>query len=302
MGQCELCDVVLNGGGYVAEFSSLHGATCFRLYHVGSGREILRTPKNEESLRENVFLYGNPVLFPPNRIREGRFFFRGKGYCFPVNESRTGCHLHGELYQNQFDVIVKTAQKAIFSFHAEAGKYLGFPHAFSVTRAYTLDKNGLTEAFTIENLSDEPIPFMLAFHTTFLAQSGRVRQAVGREELRNENFLPTGEFAPNLRGGELCAGEYVLGQAHLSAFYEAKGDTATIADPAYREAIWYRASKEYAYRMFYAPVRSGYICIEPQTCAIDCFHLPSSAEENGLMVLAPQEKRTLQTRIWVGTL
>ena len=25
MGQCELCDVVLNGGGYVAEFSSLHG-------------------------------------------------------------------------------------------------------------------------------------------------------------------------------------------------------------------------------------------------------------------------------------
>ena len=72
MGQCELCDVVLNGGGYVAEFSSLHGATCFRLYHVGSGREILRTPKNEESLRENVFLYGNPVLFPSNRIREGR--------------------------------------------------------------------------------------------------------------------------------------------------------------------------------------------------------------------------------------
>lgn len=171
----------------------------------------------------------------------------------------------------------------------------------SPLRVHTLDENGLTEAFTIENLSDEPMPFMLAFHTTFLAQSGRVRQAVGREELRDENFLPTGEFAPNLRGGELCAGEYVLGQAHLSAFYEAKGDTATIADPAYREHDFSR---------FKGICLSDVLCTRQKRLYLHrasdlCDRLLSSAFVCGRKRthgLGSAGKRTLQTRIWVGTL
>ena len=91
----------------------------------------------------------------------------------------------------------------------------------------------------------------------------------------------------------------MIGQEHLSALYEARGNTATITDTAYREKICYCTSEDYRYRMLYAPVRAGFICIEPQTCAIDCFHLPSSAEENGLIVLSPREKRSLKTRIWV---
>ena len=85
MGKCNFSDVVLNSGGYIAEFSSQRGATCFRLFHERSGREILRFPEDEETFFENVFLYGNPVLFPPNRIRGGKFSFRGREYCFPVN-------------------------------------------------------------------------------------------------------------------------------------------------------------------------------------------------------------------------
>lgn len=299
MGKCNFSDVVLNSGGYIAEFSSQRGATCFRLFHERSGREILRFPEDEETFFENVFLYGNPVLFPPNRIRGGKFSFRGREYCFPVNEPRTNCHLHGELYQRRFEISRKTETEAEFTFRAQAGEYLGFPHAFLVTRAYMLDKNGLTETFTVQNLSDEDMPFMLAFHTTFSVQNGKLQQAVGREELRNELFLPIGEFKTNLRGEAISAGNYVIGQEHLSALYEARGNTATITDTAYREKICYCASEDYRYRMLYAPVRAGFICIEPQTCAIDCFHLPSSAEENGLIVLSPREKRSLKTRIWV---
>ena len=66
MGHCDLADIMLESGGYLAEFSSVRGGVCYRLFHKTSGREILRTPESEDALRENAFLYGNPVLPPPS--------------------------------------------------------------------------------------------------------------------------------------------------------------------------------------------------------------------------------------------
>lgn len=300
MARCNFKDITLENGGYLAEFSSTRGGTCYRLYHKESGREILRTPKDEDALRENVFLYGNPALFPPNRIRGGVFTFGGRTYRFPVNESGTGCHLHGELHQKHFDVLQKTDTDAAFSFYARAGEYLGFPHSFLVTRHYTLDENGLTELFTMKNCSKEDMPFMLAFHTTFLARGYLLRQAVGSEQLRDKHFLPTGEYAQGRpRDRAIDAGTFMSGSKKLSALYEAKGDTAVLFDPERRDRICYRVSAEYGYRMLFSPANSDFISIEPQTCAIDCFHLPTPPEQNGLIVLCPGDQKTLRTTIWL---
>ena len=300
MARCNFADVVLESGGYLAEFSSARGGTCYRLYHKETRREILRTPESEEALRDNAFLYGNPVLFPPNRICGGSFTFGGKEYRFPVNEPDTGCHLHGKLYQKHFDVLQRTDTCTTFRYQAQAGEYLGFPHAFSVTRQYTLDGSGLTELFTMKNCSKEDMPFMLAFHTTFLARGCLLQQAVGREQLRDGHFLPTGEYAQGRpRDREIGAGTFAVGSEHLSALYEARGDTAVLSDPERRERVCYRASAEYGYRMLFSPANSDYICIEPQTCAIDCFHLPTPPEQNGLIVLRPDEQKTLRTKIWL---
>ena len=300
MKRCNFTDVTLEGGGYLAEFSSARGGTCYRLYHKESGREILRKPKNERALCDNAFLYGNPVLFPPNRICGGKFIFGGREYRFPVNEPDTGCHLHGELYQKNFDVLQETGTNVVFRFHAQAGEYLGFPHAFSVKHEYTLDGNGLAEMFTVKNCSKENMPFMLAFHTTFMARGCLLRQSVVREQLRDGYFLPTGEYAQGrLRDRAIGAGTFVVGSEPLSAFYEVEDDTAVLFDPERRERVCYRASAEYGYRMLFSPANSDFICIEPQTCAIDCFHLPTSSVQNGLIVLRPGKSKTLCTKIWL---
>ena len=141
---------------------------------------------------------------------------------------------------------------------------------------------------------------MLAFHTTFLARGCLLQQAVGREQLRDGHFLPTGEYAQGRPlDREIVAGTFAVGSEHLSALYEARGDTAVLSDPERRERICYRASAEYGYRMLFFPANSDYICIEPQTCAIDCFHLPTLPEQNGLIVLRPDEQKTLRTKIWL---
>ena len=141
---------------------------------------------------------------------------------------------------------------------------------------------------------------MLAFHTTFLARGCLLQQAVGREQLRDGHFLPTGEYAQGrLRDREIGAGTFAVGSEHLSALYEARDDTAVLSDPERRERVCYRASAEYGYRMLFSPANSDYICIEPQTCAIDCFHLPTPPEQNGLIVLHPEKQKTLRTKIWL---
>ena len=133
-------DVTISGGGYIASFRSDLGGNCYRLIHEISGSDILRTPRDESELFSSVFLFGNAILFPPNRVRGGSFEFGGKTYKFPINEPKTGCHLHGELYKTPFKIKEQSDSSVTFEYKAEAGEYLGFPHAFSVLRKYELSE------------------------------------------------------------------------------------------------------------------------------------------------------------------
>lgn len=300
-------DLHLSCGGYEADISSARGGTCFRLCHTPTGADLLRTPRDEAHLSENVYLFGNPLLFPPNRIVGGTFDFDGRTYTLPLNEPATGCHVHGALYAKPFEVEERSEGFVRLRYRASAGEYIGFPHAFTFTRSYTLDENGLCEEDEITNDSDTRMPFLLAYHTTFnlaFLPSGtpadaRVRLRLGREEMRTEKFIPTGIFrAPEAREAEFSSGAYAPHGKHLSAFYETDGDgTATLTDRASGRSIVYEASSDFSYRMLFATADGGFFVCEPQTAAIDCFHLDRSPEDYGLLVLAPGETKRLWTRI-----
>ena len=302
-------DIKICGGGYEADISSVRGGTCFRLLHTPTGADLLRTPRNEEHLKENVYLFGNPLLFPPNRIVGGRFTFDGREYVLPLNEPATGCHVHGDLYEKAFTVTEQSESAVTLAFHAEAGEYIGFPHAFSFIRTYRVEENGLYEEDTVTNLSDSSMPFLLAYHTTFnlaflkgsLPEDTRVRLNLGKEEMRTEKFIPTGVFRdPAEREEEFFKGTYTPHGKHLSAFYELAGDgTASITDTKKGLSIHYEAAENFSYRMLFATSDGGFFVCEPQTAAIDCFHLKGTPEEHGLIVLAPGESKTLWTRISV---
>ena len=294
-------DIKICGGGYTALLRSDLGGCCYSLKNDELGGEILNTPNTEEELRSNISIYGNPILFPPNRIRGGRFDFRGKEYSFPVNEPRTGAHLHGMLRELPFSVSELRPDTVTLSFRAEAGEYLGFPHAFEAVRDYTLGSDGLTEKTTFRNLSDEPMPFMLAFHTTFqlrgLSREARLLLPVVREQQRDEYFLPTLLWSRGReRDREICKGEYKIYSSPISALYEIDGSIGKIVDPVSGISIVCECSEHYGYRMLWRSDGADFLCIEPQTCAIDCFHLDTPPEENGLIVIEPGESVTLKVR------
>lgn len=304
-------DVTIKDGGYVASFRSDLGGNCYRLFHEASGAEILRTPKDEAELFEEIFLFGNAILFPPNRIRGGKFTFEGREYAFPVNEAATGCHLHGALYKKPFAITKQTKNAVTFTFQAKAGEYLSFPHAFTIKRSYTLDENGLSECVETYNDSEENMPFMLAFHTTlnvpFLqgADGGdcTLTLPVAREQVRDERYLPTLAYVGGrARENALCKGEYRITENAVSSLYESTGNVATITDGTNKWQVGYEASEAYKYRMLWRRENAAFVVVEPQTCAIDCFHLETSPSEKGLLIIPPHKSLRLYTRFFAQSI
>ena len=303
--KCPLCGDVLSAGGYEAEFSADIGATCFRLFYKPLNAEILRTPNGESQRNTNVYLFGNPILFPPNRIRGGKFVFRGKEYVLPVNEPQTGCFIHGNLLNLPFAKKQISQSEIEFTYSAEKGEYLGFPHDFTVRRHYKLGENGLEEYTTVINDGVCEMPVMLAYHTTFNLdfcgnmQNVKLHVPVTQEYLRDKNFLPTGETAyGRLRDIELANGKFVPAKQPFSAFYKANDKTVALLKGT-GASVYYEADSIFGYRMLYRGDGDSFVVCEPQTCVIDCFHFEQNSEELGLIVLSGGESKTFYTRICI---
>ena len=304
-------DVKLENGGYVAQFRSDLGGNCYRLYHKETGSELLRVPESEDKLFSEIYLFGNPILFPPNRIRGGEFEFEGRRYSFPINEPSTNSHIHGALYKKPFKIISQSLDRVEFLYEAKAGEYIGFPHAFHIVRTYTLDESGLCESVKVFNDSDTNMPFMLAFHTTFnipfatnaCQENCYMKVAVGKEHIRDDKYLPTLEYKSGReREKKLNSGTYPIASDALSAFYDNFDSKSEIIDTDKGLKIVYEASEEYKYRMLWVKKGANLAVIEPQTSAIDCFHLEEPAEKKGLIVVKPGESKELITKFSIALL
>ena len=64
-----------------ADICPLMGANPIRL-RLGEA-DIYRTPPDFAAFRGSPNVYGEPFLFPPNRISGGRYTFNGRVYTFP---------------------------------------------------------------------------------------------------------------------------------------------------------------------------------------------------------------------------
>ena len=266
------------------------GANCVSYAHLESGQECLRTPPDREALAGDPNVYGLPLLFPPNRIRGGRFSFRGRTYAFPINEPARGCHIHGALSQAPF----AHRGGGRFVFRAAEKGYLAFPHAFTVIREYSLDPAGaLTHTVTFINESPAPLPLGTGIHAAWRAPAGeglRLKMPALREwELDGDSRLPTGiirEDTPLLRA--LRQGKLDPDAQPLSALVQCEKGPVALAGP---RGKWICQRDDYPFVMLWnGGGGQGFVCPEPQTWAIDAPNLDLPWEETGMRALSPGEE------------
>lgn len=293
-----------------------YGANLIAFRDVANNYRFLHEPQEDEmeQFKQNPVIYGIPILYPPNRYEDGKFPWNGKEYVFPINEEKTGNHLHSYAHKIPWKVVdyganadecfVKLALKV------KEGNviYRFLPFQFTLTLTYTLSKDGLFQRVTLRNDDQEPIPCTLAFHTAvnapFAPNSSpsdyKVKLTAGKRWEMSERMLPTGKHQP------LSEQEEQLINTGINPFWEALDNHYTaepqngrnrmeLTDEREKVTLVYDVGTSFKQWMIWNnSAQPGFFCPEPQVNVVNAPNLLQknsslSAEEVSLYALEPGE-------------
>lgn len=259
-----------------------------------NGAEILFSPyKSLAELAAKPVLSGNPFLGPwANRIDGEAFWANGKKYLLNPNLN----NLRYDPNHNPIHGLVSfTKEWELTAVHADAHgasatsrlefwrrpEWMAqFPFAHTIEMTYRLADGKLEVRTAIENLSTEPMPLVIGFHTYYQIpgvprDQWQVRVPVTKHVELSKLVIPTGEMKPmdmadpfRLAGKQLDdvftglkRGED--GRAHFLLEGDGK-KISVLYGPGYPVAV------------VYAPPGKEFLCFEPMTGITDGFNLAHS--------------------------
>ncbi|MBD0378667.1 aldose 1-epimerase [Paenibacillus sedimenti] len=305
------------GSGAIAELIPEIGNNLYR-FECG-GHEIILPPASLHSLRHETFAdfkYGTPILFPPNRVKNGSFSFRGRAYKLPLNEPPDH-HLHGEICSKAWEVVgcgaspeegAWVTSRFRYADHPEIMAY--FPHLMTFTMTYRLVDGRLILEGIIENEGVDEAPFAFGLHPYFPIPFGSGEEIVLRMPaaaewpVTNQAFV-TGRpeataFSRRLREG-VNIGDYPpLGCSFLSL--DQGGDrTCRIEMKDRGYTIAYRLDHTFPFVVLFRPDWASALSLEPYTYVTDAFNLPYEHELTGALGIQAGEQVRFTTGLWVET-
>ncbi|WP_308639533.1 aldose 1-epimerase [Paenibacillus silvisoli] len=282
------------------------------------GREVIRTSVSMQTLKDETFAaskYGTPILFPPNRIQQGQFEFRGRGYQFPINEP-PDYHLHGELIVRAWEVLDYGASDENGAWVTSRLRYADypdilayFPHELTFTITYRLVDGKLYMDSVIQNDGADEAPFAYGLHPYFSlpyeSDNGIKLQVPARDEwpITNLSFV-TGQPSPTETSRQIAQagiplGTYPeLGCTLLTLDPDAE-PVCRIALPQAGYTIAYQLDRQFPYVLLFRPNWDQAFSIEPYTYVTDAFNLPYAHELTGVRGIQAGEQCKLTTVLWV---
>jgi aldose 1-epimerase len=268
------------------------GGAIAGLVWTGEGRRVplLReTPADTDSVLDMACF---PLVPFVNRIRGGRFSFRGREVVVKPNMAGDISPLHGQGWLGAWDVESRDERRAALRFKHEAGEW---PWAYEARQLFELDDNGLTLSLECRNTSDDAMPCGLGQHPYFpCGPDTRIDTEVRTVFTIDEHVLPTGEVPAT--GRYVLQDRAVCGQG-LDHGFGGWGGAALLSDPAWPAPL--RLSSEQArFFQLYSPETGGIFVAEPVTHANAALNEPEERwEELGLRVLEPGEAMRLTMRL-----
>ena len=225
-----------------------------------------------------------PLVPYSNRIRAGRFSFRGRAVVEPLNWPPEHHAIHGHGWQARWQPTeVRTAEARLEYRHA-AGAW---PWAYHATQRFTLAPARLTVELSLTNESATPMPAGIGWHPYFPRTPRAAITADVRAMWRtDEEQLPTELVAsppePFGRGRDNCFVDW--------------SRRAAIDWPELDARLVMRAEPPLDYLVVFTPARRRFFCVEPVSHVPDAFNLADAGRENtGMLVLEPGE--TLRTAV-----
>ncbi|MBO7743244.1 aldose 1-epimerase [Paenibacillus sp. MWE-103] len=309
--------VVLTDAGTGSEARLLPDAGNNLFAFASGGRDAIRTPVPLRTLRDEAgSRYGTPVLSPPNRIRDGRFAFRGRDYRLPLNEPPDH-HLHGELCRRAWEIVGFGADEAEGAWATSRFRYADhpdilayFPHALTFTVTYRLRDGRLRMESVIRNEGTDEAPFAYGLHPYFAVPEDGAAGAALNVPAREQWPITNLSFATGRPSAtafsRAVAGEGGAPLAEIPPLGCAMLTLDPQADPVCRIAlgdagysIAYRLDRAFRFVLLFRPDWDDAFSIEPYTYVTDAFNLPYEHELTGAQGLPAGEERRLETDIWI---
>lgn len=281
----------IENGGWSALFAPACGGRLIRLRW--NGFDLLRTPATEAELREGLYVYGIPVLLPPNRIDGGTFRFRGRRYQLPLNEPQRNNHLHGLLTTREWELRGNAGGIVTLGCEVEESAGLGVP--FDVEIRYEFSDRVLVQRTVVRNNGNVPMPFGIGFHTVFRTpRRARLTAAEFRWEVLPPRFLASGKKLP---WSEFHPDDWFDPSRQVISCHFPM-ETKEIDGKPFRGALLdydklrvrYESGPEFRHWCLWnRDPASGFLCPEPMSSMVNAPNLPLPPAETGFQAIAPQE-------------
>jgi aldose 1-epimerase len=231
-----------------------------------------------------------PLVPFANRVRGGRFTFRGRRVQLPPNLEDEPLPLHGQGLNAAWEITSACGHEAELIFRHAPGDW---PWAYEARQHFRLHEAALELVLSCRNLSNAPMPCGLGLHpffqcdgaTRFDAQAA-VAWTTDADTLPVARAPAEGRF--DLRDRALCG-------AALDQCFEGWSGRAGVRPSAPVEIA---IASDAAFLHVYAPAGKAVFAAEPVTHRPAALNEPEDAwAEAGLRVLGPGEETSLTMRI-----
>jgi aldose 1-epimerase len=243
------------------------------------GKNILYTAATDlAQYQKRPPLDGVPFLAPwANRISEPGFWANGKKYQFNLtlgNVSARGLPIHGVLVTSQYWKVTEVAadgQSAHVTSKLEFWRYpelmAQWPFAHEYEMTYRLSNGELEVRTTITNVSAEPMPVMIGFHSFYRIPDVPRDQWTGHIPARqavvtDAQLLPTGEYKPMDLPDPFPLGGRTLDNGYTDLIRDADGRALFWIESGGKK-VEVRYGRKYPVSVVWEPAGRDFICFEP---------------------------------------
>jgi aldose 1-epimerase len=243
------------------------------------------------------------LLLPwPNRIRDGRYTFRGADLQLPLTEVARGHASHGLTRWESWSVRERTAGAVVLGYRLMSRS--GYPWTLDLTAAYTLSDAGLAVAVTALNHGGSAAPYAAGAHPYLTAGTGnldpwQLQLPATTALVTDERLIPSG--AVDVAGTPLdfrearAIGDQQLDTAFGGLDRDADG-WAEVRLRGDREVVLRMDGHHRWVQAFTGPPgRRDGLALEPMTAPPNAF-----ATGEDLLVLDPGEPLTVRWTLGLG--
>ena len=257
------------------------------------GKKVLWSPyASLAEFKAKPVQLGNPFLAPwANRIDQDAFFANGKKYLlnpdlknFRYDANRKP--IHGLVVFAPWKVIsVKANDRRAevtsrLEFYRNPDWMAQFPFAHIIEMTYRLSQGELEVETVVDNLSSQPMPLSLGYHTYYQVadaprDSWKVHLAAKDHLTLSDALIPTGETKPVAFPDPLPLAGNKLDDVFGGLIRDAKGRAEFwVEGGGRRVSVSY--GPKYTISVVYAPPGRDFICFEPMTGVTNAFNLAHS--------------------------